>query len=255
MVYFCENGSSPGVRILAKIESSSCFCFRQQTGYIYRTTQKTWSFGIYIVVIPIIVPIPGKYYLLSLLFALKIESVPWEPLFISEMHVHVHALKCLWYAWCSCDFLLKLILHTVYYMEVQWYIDLNPWLWIKGFRVRFRSVRDTFVLQKTLRYPHCCSPPRCINGYPVGCKRYLLLDLACVCLWSGARQECSPLPRELRRCTMSAGLILNPVTRIMIHCKALWVVFHTKNCCKKLKTLSLLWLDVRLMYSFLGLII
>ena len=21
-------------------------------------------------------------------------------------------------------------------------------------------------------YPHCCSPPRCINGYPVGCERY-----------------------------------------------------------------------------------
>ena len=26
---------------------------------------------------------------------------------------------------------------------------------------------------KTL-YPHCCSPPRCINGYPVGCERYLM---------------------------------------------------------------------------------
>ena len=32
---------------------------------------------------------------------------------------------------------------------------------------------------KTL-YPHCCSPPRCINGYPVGCERYLLHDVACV---------------------------------------------------------------------------
>ena len=32
------------------------------------------------------------------------------------------------------------------------------------------------------------------------------------------------LPRELRRCTMSVGLILNPVTGVMIHCKALWVV-------------------------------
>ena len=31
---------------------------------------------------------------------------------------------------------------------------------------------------KTL-YPHCCSPPRCINdGYPVGCERYLSLDVA-----------------------------------------------------------------------------
>ena len=32
---------------------------------------------------------------------------------------------------------------------------------------------------KTL-YPHCCSPPRCINGYPVGCERYLSLDVASV---------------------------------------------------------------------------
>ena len=29
------------------------------------------------------------------------------------------------------------------------------------------------------------------------------------------------LPRELRRCTMSAGSILNPVTGVIIHCKAL----------------------------------
>ena len=26
-------------------------------------------------------------------------------------------------------------------------------------------------------YPHCCSRPRCINGYPVGWERYLSLDL------------------------------------------------------------------------------
>ena len=29
-------------------------------------------------------------------------------------------------------------------MEVPWYIGLNPWLWIKGFRVRFPSVPGTF---------------------------------------------------------------------------------------------------------------
>ena len=71
---------------------------------------------------------------------------------------------------------------------------------------------------KTL-YPHCCSLPRCINGYPVGCERYLSLDVGmCAPLkWRLARM----LPRELRRCTMSAGLTLNPVTRIIIHCKVL----------------------------------
>ena len=37
------------------------------------------------------------------------------------------------------------------------------------------------------------------------------------------------LLRELRRCTMSAGLILNPMTGVIIHCKTLWVVYHTKK--------------------------
>ena len=78
---------------------------------------------------------------------------------------------------------------------------------------------------KTL-YPHCCSPPRCRNGY--------LVDANDICAWCGM---CAPLKwrlarmlsRELRGCTMSAGLILNPVTGVIIHCKALWVVFHTRK--------------------------
>ena len=44
---------------------------------------------------------------------------------------------------------------------------------------------------KTL-YPHCCSPPRCINGYPVRCEHYLSLDVACVRPYIGAWPECSP---------------------------------------------------------------
>ena len=35
-------------------------------------------------------------------------------------------------------------------------------------------------ISKTL-YPHCCSSPRCINWYPVGCERYLWYELA---LWA-----------------------------------------------------------------------
>ena len=41
------------------------------------------------------------------------------------------------------------------------------------------------------------------------------------------------LPRELRWCTLSAGLILNPVTGVIIHCKALCVVFHTRKALYK----------------------
>ena len=48
------------------------------------------------------------------------------------------------------------------------------------------------------------------------------------------------LPRELRRCTMSAGLILNPVTGVIIHCKALWVVSHTRKALYKNQLLVLL---------------
>ena len=49
------------------------------------------------------------------------------------------------------------------------------------------------------------------------------------------------LPRELRRCTMSAGLILNPVTGVIIHCKALWVVSHTIKALYKNQLLLLLY--------------
>ena len=54
------------------------------------------------------------------------------------------------------------------------------------------------------------------------------------------------LPRELRRCTMSAGLILNPVTGVIIHCKALWVVSHTREALYKNQLLLLLNLETKL---------
>ena len=48
------------------------------------------------------------------------------------------------------------------------------------------------------------------------------------------------LPGELRRCTMSARLILNPVTGVLIHWKALWVVSHTRKALYKNQLLLLL---------------
>ena len=90
---------------------------------------------------------------------------------------------------------------------------------------------------KTL-YPHCCSPPRCINGYPVGCECYLSLDVACVRPWSGAWPECSPGSWE-------AALWVHDWCRIqwpgvIIHCEALWVVSHTRKPLHKNQWLLLL---------------
>ena len=53
------------------------------------------------------------------------------------------------------------------------------------------------------------------------------------------------LPRELRRCTLSAGLILNTVTGVIIHCKALWVVSHTRKALYKNQLLSLLYFSLQ----------
>ena len=53
------------------------------------------------------------------------------------------------------------------------------------------------------------------------------------------------LPRELRRCTLRAGLILNTVTGVIIHCKALWVVSHTRKALYKNQLLSLLYFSLQ----------
>ena len=71
-------------------------------------------------------------------------------------------------------------------------------------------------------------------------------------MWHVCAPEVAPgqnAPQELRRCTMSAGLILNPMTGwgggggVIIHCKALWVVSHTRKVLykNKLFLLSLFW--------------
>ena len=56
-------------------------------------------------------------------------------------------------------------------------------------------------------YAHCCSPPRCIPSR----MRTLFFNWCGMCAplkWRLARM----LPKELRRCTMSAGLMFNSVT-------------------------------------------
>ena len=114
--------------------------------------------------------------------------------------------------------------------KVPWYIRSNPWLWIKGLQVWFLSMPGTFVLQQDtlIINPYCCSPPRCINGYPVGCERYLSLDVACVRPWSGAFPECSPGSWEgaLYECRIDIWI---QWPGVIIHCKVLWVVSHTRK--------------------------
>ena len=94
----------------------------------------------------------------------------------------------------------------------------------KGCGFNSHQCLNLFSFSKT-HYPHCCSPPRCINEYPVGCERYLSLDVACVNPWSGAWQECSPGGWEGALWVQDWYWIQR--LGVIIHCKVLWVEFHT----------------------------
>ena len=64
---------------------------------------------------------------------------------------------------------------------------------------------------KTLN-PHCCSPPRCINGYPVGLRTIIVNEFASAN--QAARQGI--LPREWKL-HYECGLKMCPVTGVMIY--------------------------------------
>ena len=137
----------------------------------------------------------------------------------SDVFIHTYKRLCqpreleLWVGWKS----------------VEWRccgIGLDPWLWIKGLRVPVNAWHFCPLNSKTL-YPHCCSPPRCMNGYPVGCERYLSLDVACVCPWSGAWPECSPGSLEGALWVQDWHWI--QWLGVIIHCKSLCVVSHTRK--------------------------
>ena len=83
---------------------------------------------------------------------------------------------------------------------------------------------------KTL-YPHCCSPPRCINGYPVGSEHYFVLDVTCVRSWSGAWPECSLGSLEGALWVQDWYWIQWP--GVIIHRKALWIVSRTRKALYK----------------------
>ena len=52
---------------------------------------------------------------------------------------------------------------------LEWTLDSGS----KGSGFDSRQCLVLLSFSKTL-YPHCCSPPRCINGYPVGCEGYVV---------------------------------------------------------------------------------
>ena len=63
-------------------------------------------------------------------------------------------------------------------------------------------------------YPHCCSRPRCINGDPVGCDRWLCLNLPAPLSQAAIPgKECSP---EIMHC--QCGIEMYPMTGVIIIC-------------------------------------
>ena len=98
-----------------------------------------------------------------------------------------------------------------------------------------------FVLQQDTLFTLLLSAQ--VYKWAPGRMRKLFVAWCGMCVplkWRLARM----LPRELRRCTLSAGLILNPVTGVIIHCKALWVVSHTRKALYKNQLLLLLLLSL-----------
>ena len=91
-------------------------------------------------------------------------------------------------------------------LQDPWYIRLNPWLWIRGLRVRFMSMPGTFVLQQDTLCTLLLSTQ--VYKWVPGRIRTLFVAWCGMCVplkWRLAWM----LPGELRRCMMSAGLMLN----------------------------------------------
>ena len=60
---------------------------------------------------------------------------------------------------------------------LDWTLDSES----KGSGFDSRQCPALLSFSKAL-YSHCCSPPRCINGYPVGCEHYCgWVGIVCAC--------------------------------------------------------------------------
>ena len=57
-------------------------------------------------------------------------------------------------------------------------------------------------------YSHCCSPPRCKNGYQVGCEGYVAYVFACNAT-IGSSAKNAPLGVEIVHCKCSLEIVSN----------------------------------------------
>ena len=121
------------------------------------------------------------------------------------------------------------ISYIVRLVEVPWYIGVNPWLWIKGLRVRFLSMPGTFVLQQDTLSTLLLST----QAYKWVSGRMWSICCVCICLnaTTGSSARNAPLGVEIVHC--KCGLKLYPTTGVIIVCCALnilagWICAHYK---------------------------
>ena len=153
-------------------------------------------------------------WLLSLTLPSRLSEPPYHLLTHGKMDVSKSPRICICKicSLLSCDLIL-FILYVMPPLELPWYIGVNVRLspWEFGYDAHHCPVLLPF--SKTL-HPHCCSRPTCMNGGSVGCK--------CYCGWVGIRAPLQwpltgMLPREWKKYAVSAELILNPMTGVIIH--------------------------------------
>ena len=116
-------------------------------------------------------------------------------------------------AWISLWQFLQI--NFVTFVEVLWCIGVFTWLsrWEPGFESQHRHALLSF--SKAI-YPHCCSRPRCINGDPVGCDRWLCLNLQAPLSQAAIPdKECS---RGVEIVHCKCGIEMYPMTGVIIIC-------------------------------------
>ena len=108
-----------------------------------------------------------------LMSSMKGESSLWLFVFTCMFVCACLSVYVLFF-WCRWWWVMIMIINYIL-VEVPWYIGVNPWLWVKGLRVRFPSMPGTFVLRQDTLSTLLLSTQVYINGYPVRCERYLRL--------------------------------------------------------------------------------
>ena len=92
-------------------------------------------------------------------------------------------------------------------LYMPWYIGVNPWLWIKGFRVRFPSMPGTFVLQQDTLSTLLLST----QVYKWVPGRMWRICCICICLNAniGSSARNAPLGVEIVHCKCGLEIVSN----------------------------------------------